>query len=208
MSETDKKTPQEPVSPLLILASSSSYRAALLKRLGQAFETCDPEVDETPVPGEPPQALASRLALEKAQTVAIRYPNSLVIGSDQVAVCGDERLDKPGDLEHARLQLRLSAGRIVTFYTGVALVCASTGLALEHVEPFEVTVRDLSPAQIDNYLQREEPFDCAGSFKWEGLGIALFRDMRGSDPTSLEGLPLIALTDLLRQAGVDVLGAS
>ncbi|MEJ2532622.1 MAG: Maf family nucleotide pyrophosphatase [Halioglobus sp.] len=189
----------------IILASSSPYRRQLLERLQLPFRCVPPEADETPLPGEHPGALAGRLALDKARVVAAVEPRALVIGSDQVASLDGLVLGKPGSHAAARQQLRASSGRVLHFWTGLAVVCRARGLELRHTEPFSVHFRDLADAAIDAYLTREQPFDCAGSFKWEGLGIALFEKLAGNDPTSLEGLPLIALTGLLGQAGIDIL---
>ena len=189
----------------LILASTSPYRKRLLSRLSLPFETSAPGSDESPRSGEAPEALARRLAEAKALAVANSYQSSLVIGSDQVATVDGQLLNKPGDHDTATAQLRAAAGREVTFYTGVALCCAETGLNAQHVEPFRVRLRPLSDAQIEYYLNTEQPYDCAGSFKCEGLGISLFEAMTGDDPTSLEGLPLITLTSMLTTAGYPVL---
>jgi septum formation protein len=189
----------------LILASTSPYRRQLLERLQLSFRCLPPQVDETPLPGESPRALATRLALAKAHAVSRLYPEALVIGSDQVACLGERIMGKPGGLEVATEQLRASSGNEVRFYTSIALVCAATDHEAFHVEPFSVNFRMLSEAHIANYLAKEQPYDCAGSFKCEGLGIALFESLRGNDPTSLEGLPLIALTDMLARAGMPVI---
>jgi len=189
----------------IILASTSPYRRALLERLQLPFRSLDPGVDETPRPGESPPALARRLALEKARAVADRHPRALVIGSDQVAACNGCFLPKPGTPANARRQLLDSAGREVLFYTAVALVTSGGQRERCHLETTTARFRPLSASQVEVYLAREEPFDCAGSFKVEGLGIALFEGIEGRDPSALEGLPLIALTDLLAEAGVDVL---
>ncbi|WP_269845665.1 Maf family protein [Haliea alexandrii] len=189
----------------LILASTSPYRKALLARLQRPFRCLPPETDETPQVGESGEQLALRLAVDKARSVARAHPHSLIIGSDQVAVLDDTLIGKPGNLDNARQQLSASSGRRVLFLTGLALCHAASGLELTHVEPFSVHFRELSAAAIESYLAREQPLDCAGSFKCEGLGIALFNRMEGADPTSLEGLPLIALTSLLGQAGYPVL---
>jgi septum formation protein len=191
----------------IILASTSPYRRHLLERFGIPFECQPPNIDEAPMPGELPAALATRLALEKAQTVAQQYPEALVIGSDQVAALQNRLLGKPGNKETAQEQLSSCSGREVQFYTGLALVCSQSGYLGQHVEPFSVRFRTLTASAINNYLDREQPYDCAGSFKWEGLGIVLFTELSGRDPTSLEGLPLIALTTLLLEAGVEVLGS-
>lgn len=189
----------------LILASTSPYRRSLLERLQLPFRCLAPDADETPLPGEAPAALAARLALAKARSIARTNPTSLVIGSDQVAALGDRLLGKPGNYANAREQLLASAGQSVQFFTGLALCCESSGFEEVLVEPFRVQFRPLGGAAIDTYLAREQPFDCAGSFKCEGLGIALFQQMSGNDPTSLEGLPLIALTSVLQRAGYPVL---
>ncbi|MDO8862319.1 nucleoside triphosphate pyrophosphatase [Haliea sp. E1-2-M8] len=189
----------------LILASTSPYRRALLQRLQTPFQCIAPDAAETPLPGEAGEALATRLALAKARSVARDHPASLVIGSDQVASLAGRLLGKPGNLDTARQQLLASAGRAVEFFTGVALCCEETGFEAVLVAPFTVHFRALDRAVIDNYLAREQPFDCAGSFKCEGLGIALFERLVGDDPTSLEGLPLIGLTSLLQRAGYPVL---
>ncbi len=189
----------------LILASTSPYRRALLQRLQLPFRCLAPAVDETPLPGEAPGALAARLALAKAHSIASTHPSCLVIGSDQVASLEGTLLGKPGNHANARAQLLASAGKEVRFFTGLTLCCRDTGFEATVVEPFSVQFRHLAPAAIDNYLAREQPFDCAGSFKCEGLGIALFQRMLGDDPSSLEGLPLIALTSLLERAGYPVL---
>ncbi len=189
----------------LILASTSPYRQQLLARLRVPFETQAPGTDESPLLNEPPAALAERLAVAKARDVAAQHPDKLVIGSDQVATLDGDFLGKPGDHATAVAQLRASSGREVTFFTGLSLQCLARGLNLRHVEPFAVRFRQLSEAEIQHYLLAEQPYDCAGSFKCEGLGISLFEAMLGSDPSSLEGLPLIALTSLLQEAGYPVL---
>jgi septum formation protein len=189
----------------IILASTSPYRRRLLERLQLPFRCVPPATDETPHPGELPETLAGRLALEKARDVAVIEPHALVIGSDQVASLEGVILGKPGSHAAAREQLRASSGRAVRFWTGLAVVCRAQRLELRHTECFSVRFRHLVDNAIDDYLAREQPFDCAGSFKWEGLGIALFEKLEGCDPTSLEGLPLIALTTLLEQAGIDIL---
>lgn len=191
----------------IILASSSPYRKRLLGRLQLPFSCVSPDVDESPRPGEQAAALASRLALAKAAAVAASYPDALVIGSDQVAARGDMLMGKAGTHAAAREQLRASSGNEVRFYTSVALLRhREPAFEKFHVERFCVHFRVLAANVIENYLQREQPYDCAGSFKCEGLGIALFDRLEGDDPTSLEGLPLIALTGLLAEAGIDVLG--
>lgn len=192
----------------IILASTSAYRKALLQRLQMSFRCEAPAVEESRLPGEAPAAMARRLALAKAQSVAGLHPEALVIGSDQVAALGDTIMGKPGSHEAARAQLAACSGRELQFYTGVALACEARGLQQFHVEPFRVSFRRLDSARIEHYLQRERPYDCAGSFKCEGLGIALFKRLQGDDPTSLEGLPLISLVRLLGVAGVDVLAGA
>jgi septum formation protein len=189
----------------IILASSSPYRRRLLERLQLTFQCIPPEIEEIPLSGEMPAAMAQRLARVKAQSVAAFFPNAIVIGSDQVASIEGSILGKPGSFDMAEAQLRTCSGRDVRFHTAVTLVCLERGLERFHVEPFDVRFRILSATQIANYLRREQPYDCAGSFKVEGLGIALFEGLTGNDPTSLEGLPLIKLTELLAEAGLDVL---
>jgi septum formation protein len=188
----------------LVLASTSRYRRELLERLGLPFVTDKPETDETPLPGEAPAATAERLALEKARAVAARHPDALIIGSDQVASVGAERFGKPGTIENAIAQLKAMRGRSIVFHTAVALLDAASGQASVEMVPTEVAFRPLSDAEIIRYVERERPLDCAGSAKSEGLGIALLEYIRGDDPNALIGLPLIALTRLLRQAGVSL----
>jgi septum formation protein len=190
----------------VVLASTSRYRQVLLERLGMPFECADPEVGEAALPGEAPAATARRLAEAKARAVAIRFPDSLVIGSDQVASCEGARLDKPGSHENAVRQLTRVSGKTALFDTAVALLDTKSSRLETRVVPCRVTFRSLSAAQIDRYLRLEQPYDCAGSAKAEGLGIALIERMETEDPTSLVGLPLIALCELLRDAGFDVLG--
>jgi 7-methyl-GTP pyrophosphatase len=189
----------------IILASTSNYRRQLLERLGLPFRQMDPKTDETALPGELPEALAERLALAKARALADANPHALIIGSDQVAALGEQVYGKPGNFNKARSQLASCAGKSLKFHTGLALVCADSALQLSCVQPFTVVFRDLTPGEIDNYLRAEQPYDCAGSFKWEALGISLFEKLLGDDPTALEGLPLIALCRMLREAGVKVI---
>lgn len=189
----------------IILASSSPYRQALLKRLQLTFECISPATDETPQPHESCRDLAERLALEKAKSVAKQHPGALVIGSDQTASVGRQRLVKPGNHANAVAQLKACSGKQVVFYTGLALAHHARGFSQSLTVPFTVHFRTLNERQIDAYLKKEQPYDCAGSFKCEGLGISLFSALEGGDPSALEGLPLIALTDLLAVAGVDVL---
>ncbi len=191
----------------LILASSSRYRASLLERLGLHFAAEAPDVDETAAPGESPVALVERLSLEKARAVAARHEQALVIGSDQLASLDGEILGKPGTEERAIEQLSALSGRTVTFLTGLALVNAASGAsACLHV-PTPVRFRTLTQPMIVDYVRREQPLDCAGAFKSEGLGIALFESIGGDDPSALIGLPLISLCSLLAAEGVSVLGA-
>ncbi len=191
----------------LVLASTSPSRRALLERLGLAFTAAAPEVDETRRPGESPQVLVLRLAEAKARAVARAHPDALIIGSDQVACLDDAVLGKPGDRATAIAQLERASGRCVLFQTGLCLLDARNGRAQTLVEPFRVHFRALTAAQIAGYLDREEPYNCAGSFKSEGLGIALFERLEGDDPNALIGLPLIRLIPLLEAAGIRPLGA-
>lgn len=188
----------------LVLASSSSYRRALLDRLGLAFEVVAPGVDERPLPAERPAQTALRLSVVKAQSLRARFPDALIIGSDQVAALGNERLDKPGSHENAVRQLRRVSGRAVDFHTAVTLFDSATAQLQSKVVPCRVTFRSLDDERIERYLRREQPYDCAGSAKAEGLGIALIARMETDDPTSLVGLPLIALTGMLEAAGLPV----
>ncbi len=189
----------------LVLASSSPYRRELLSRLGLPFAWAAPAIDETPRPDESPEGLVRRLALAKARALADAHPHALVIGSDQVAVNDGQVLGKPGNRGRALDQLRAAAGREVVFLTSLCLLDAETGDHRIEVVPTAVRFRALGEAQLAAYIDREQPYDCAGSFKAEGLGIALFEAIRGDDPTALVGLPLIALTRLLAAAGVEVL---
>ena len=189
----------------LILASTSPFRRAVLEKLGIPFETASPEVDETPLPGESPEALVERLAITKAQAVASKRDRGLVIGSDQVAVIDGEILGKPGSHEQAVEQLRRASGRRVTFLTGLALVNAASGHVQSEVVPFHVHFRSLTESMIENYLQREQPYNCAGSFKSEALGIVLFERLEGDDPNTLIGLPLIRLVRMLEVEGFSIL---
>ncbi|MBA1443391.1 MAG: Maf-like protein [Chromatiales bacterium] len=190
----------------LVLGSTSPFRRELLNRLGIAFETASPEIDETPVPDEAPEALVTRLARLKAEAVRESWPNALIIGSDQVATIDGEILGKPGSHERAVEQLSKAAGKRVSFSTGLCLLNSRTGNTQVCCEPFHVYFRQLEQAAIEHYLQREQPYNCAGSFKSEGLGITLFEKMEGDDPNSLIGLPLIRLVDMLANEGWDILG--
>ncbi|WP_237056621.1 Maf family protein [Microbulbifer sediminum] len=189
----------------LILASSSPYRRALLEQLELPFECASPHINEEALTGESGPELAARLASEKARALAARYPHGLIIGSDQVAECDGRLLGKPGTPEKAEEQLSACSGRRVCFHTGLSLLQAASGRQLTQVEPFSVIFRELTPGQIRRYVEREQPLDCAGSFKVEGLGIALFEKMEGSDYNSLIGLPLIRLVNMLRQFDIDPL---
>ncbi len=186
----------------LVLGSTSRYRKELLARLGLRFETASPRFDETPLAGEAPAATALRLATGKARSLAGAFPDALIIGADQVASLGRERLDKPGDHATAVKQLRAASGKTASFETAVVLLDAASGALQSAVVPCDVSFRPLDDAQIEAYLQREQPYDCAGSAKAEGLGIALIARIRTDDPTSLIGLPLIALSGMLAGAGL------
>ncbi len=191
--------------PALVLASSSSYRQTLLRQLGLPFECASPDIDETPLPQETPLALVQRLASAKAAALAKTYPNHLIIGSDQAASLDGQILGKPMELCAARAQLTKASGRRVEFFTGLCLLDSRSETSQCLVEPFSVVFRKLSAAQIERYLLREKPFDCAGSFKVEGLGIALFERLEGRDYSALIGLPLIQLCTLLQAAGIEVI---
>jgi septum formation protein len=198
--------------PPLILGSTSRYRRELLERLRLPFEVASPQVDETPLPGEAPATLAIRLALAKAREVAGRFPEAVVIGSDQVADVDGQPIGKPGTHERAVAQLKQMSGRSVVFQTAVAVVRGATSgsPAFEAVQLAPVTVRfrTLSESEIERYLRLEQPYDCAGSAKCETLGIALLEAIESDDPTALVGLPLIRTCELLRQAGLDPLAAA
>lgn len=188
----------------LLLASSSPYRRELLSRLALPFTWQAPAIDESPQPEESAEHLVRRLAEEKANALALTHQQHLIIGSDQVAVLDGHILGKPGHAEGAREQLEAASGRTVRFLTGLALLNSQTGRIQIDVVPFSVHFRALSAAQIERYLQKDQPYDCAGSFKAEGLGISLFRAMEGGDGTSLIGLPLIRLVDMLLAEGVEL----
>ena len=187
----------------LVLASTSPYRRALLERLGLPFEVVAPKCDEAPLPNEAPQETASRLAVLKARSLG--HPNALVIGSDQVAVSDGTRLDKPGDHATATRQLRALSGKSADFHTAVALLDSKSGNLQQRVVRCRVVFRSLDDGMIERYLRREQPYDCAGSAKIEGLGIALVERIHTEDPTALIGLPLIALTEMLERAGLAVI---
>lgn len=191
--------------PTLVLASTSAYRKELLTRLGLPFTTAAPEVDETPLPDETPPQLVRRLAELKARAVAARYPGALIIGSDQVAVIDGQILGKPGNHERAVAQLRLASGKRLDFFTGLCLFNAASSNLQVEVVSFGVIFRRLSDQQIENYLRREQPYHCAGSFKSEALGVALCERLDGEDPSALIGLPLIRLVRMLEQENVSVI---
>lgn len=184
----------------LILASTSTYRANLLKRLGFPFETTAPAVDESRLPDEPFDGLAARLSQAKAKSIP--HPSALIIGSDQVAVVGERQLHKPGSVNDAMQQLEFIRGKTVDFYTGVALWNTATDRCQNEVIQYKATLRDLSNHEITAYVAADSPLDCAGAFKWERLGISLMVSLEGTDPTALEGLPLISLCNMLRNEGL------
>ena len=192
-------------TPQIVLASTSKYRRELLARLGLPFEVAAPLVDETALPNEAPEDSARRLAEAKARAVADRFPQAIVIGSDQVAILEGSVLGKPGSHANALRQLKAMRGKEVAFHTALCVCDAASGQALTRVLPYYVRFRDYSDAQIERYLRREQPYDCAGSARCEGLGIALIAEMRGADPNALIGLPLIALTEMLAALGVSIL---
>ena len=194
-----------PAIPQIILASTSTYRRELLSRLCLPFDVESPGVDETPLPQEAPEDTARRLAESKARAVAERFPQAVVIGSDQVAVLDGSALGKPGNHANAVRQLRAMRAKEVAFHTALCVCSAASGRALTRVVPYRVRFRDFTDAQIERYLEREQPYDCAGSARCEGLGIVLIEEMRGDDPNALIGLPLIALTEMLTEFGVSVL---
>ena len=205
---TTTSTPSAPPAPPsrpLVLGSTSRYRRELLERLRIPFAVSAPDVDETPQPGEAPQALARRLALAKARAVAALHPEAVVIGSDQVADLAGQPLGKPGEHARAVQQLRQMRGQTVIFQTALAVVCLDSGFEQVDLAEVRVVFRDLSDDEIEAYLLAEQPYDCAGSAKSEGLGIALLESIDNDDPTALIGLPLIRTARLLRQAGVKLL---
>lgn len=189
----------------ILLASSSIYRRQLLTKLGLAFDFAKPDQDESPLPDEKPDALVLRLAEAKARSLAVGFPNHLIIGSDQVASFNQTILGKPGNFDNAKQQLMSFRGQSVIFYTGLCLLNAESQNCQTYLETDIVNFRELSESEIENYLEREQPFDCAGSFKSEGLGISLFTKIQSRDPNSLIGLPLIGLIDLLKQEGINPL---
>ena len=197
----------ETVQRRLVLGSTSPYRRELLARLRIPFEVAAPDVDETAHPNETPQQLACRLAMTKARAVAARFPDHVVIGSDQVADLAGQALGKPGNHERAVAQLRQMRGQTVIFQTAVAVVCQASGFAQMDLAQVRVLFRDVSDSEIETYLLAEKPYDCAGSAKSEGLGIALLDAIDSDDPTALIGLPLIRTCQMLRAAGMAILSA-
>ena len=193
--------------PTIVLASSSPYRQELLRKLGLQFTSISPDVDETPQKGESPETMVKRLAETKVHAISEQFPKALIIGSDQVAVLDGKVLGKPGNHQRAKEQLKAASAKKVTFFTGLCLYNSSTGHAQVDFVPFHVQFRKLTDEQIENYLLKEQPYNCAGSFKSEGLGIALFQCLEGEDPNALIGLPLIKLIDMLKVEGVNVLSA-
>lgn len=191
--------------PTLVLASTSPYRRELLARLGLPFVVANPQTDESPLPGETPEALALRLSEAKARAVADAYPDALIIGSDQVATVDGKIYGKPGDHQRAVAQLRELSGKTVNFFTGLCLYNSRSGRSQVQGVPTLVSFRQLDDLEIENYLRREPAYNCAGSAKSEGLGIALLSSLQGDDPNALVGLPLIALCDMLREEGVAIL---
>ena len=191
----------KPVLRPLILASTSRYRAALLERFGLRFSTASPGVDEAGLPGEAPRTRAQRLSDAKAEAVARQYPEAVIIGGDQVPAVGPTMLDKPGNAARCREQLKLLSGASAEFHTACTVRCVAIDLTLTHVDTTTVRLRTLGDAEIDRYIEREQPFDCAGGFKAEALGITLFERMDSEDPTAIVGLPLIWLAGALRCAG-------
>ncbi|WP_077342842.1 Maf family protein [Pseudocolwellia agarivorans] len=191
-------------SRTIVLGSTSPFRKALLQKLNIPFECAKPDIDETAHKGETPIELVERLAIEKAQAIS-NFPNALIIGSDQVALCDDEILGKPHNFDNAVKQLTKFSGKAVTFYTGLCVLDSSTNKVHSLVEPFTVRFNELSQTEIENYIKAEEPYNCAGSFKSEGLGICLFNKLEGEDPNALIGLPLIKLVSLFKQHNFDVL---
>lgn len=202
---SDAATAFSTMQRALVLGSTSRYRQELLQRLRIPFSVAAPDVDETPLTGEAPAALAMRLALAKARAVASAFPQAVVIGSDQVADLDGVPLGKPGTHERAVVQLRQMRGRTVIFQTAVAVVCLASGFEQASLAAVKVRFRPLSDAAIENYLQAEQPYDCAGSAKSEGLGIALLESIDSDDPTALIGLPLIRTCQLIEAAGIRLL---
>ena len=191
--------------PQIVLASTSPFRRELLGKLGLPFETANPAADESVLPGESPEDTALRLSEVKARAVAKQYPDALIIGSDQVACLDGQIFGKPGTHDNAVRQLKSMRGRTINFFTGLCLFNAKTGKAQIRGVPTLVTFRNLSDEEIENYLRKEQPYNCAGSAKSEGLGIAVIEKMQGDDPNALVGLPLIALCEMLRKENVFVI---
>ena len=189
----------------LVLGSTSPFRKALLQRLGIDFECDSPDIDETPLKDEPVEEMVVRLAIAKAQAISARHPDSLIIGSDQSAVLNGEKLSKPGNFENAFKQLSRASGQKITFQTGLCLLNTRTGNIQSSCVPYTVVFKELTPTMIENYLHKEEPYNCAGSFKSEALGIALFERFEGNDPNALIGLPLIELVNFLDNEGFSIL---
>lgn len=189
----------------LVLASSSPYRQKLLQQLQLQFEAISPEIDETPLPGESPLKLVERLAVAKARAVAEGCADCLVIGSDQVAVHDDEIVGKPDNHDDAVRQLQYASGKSITLYTGLALINSNTNAVQSEVVPFTIHFRDLTREQIENYLKKDQPYNCAGSVKSESLGVALFERFDGDDPNALIGLPLIRLVRMLEHEGIAII---
>jgi MAF protein len=191
-------------TPHIILGSSSKYRRQLLEKLKISFKQLSPDIDETPHPQEPASNLCQRLARSKAEALALLHPQAVIIASDQCAALGDAILGKPGTRDGATTQLKACNGRTVRFFTAICVYDGKGGY-LEDMDTFDVTFRSLSQSQIERYVDIDQPLDCAGSFKSEGFGIALFSQMSGNDPNTLIGLPLIKLIDLLEKAGIQIL---
>ncbi|PCI53542.1 MAG: septum formation inhibitor Maf [Gammaproteobacteria bacterium] len=189
----------------LVLGSTSIFRQTILEKLNLPFQTAKPNIDETALTNETPQALVERLAIEKAKAVAHKFPNALIIGSDQVAVCAGEILGKPHNFNNGVKQLKKFSNKSVTFYTGLCVFDSENDKVISLVEPFIVHFNVLSQDEIESYLKTEQPYNCAGSFKSEALGICLFKKLEGDDPNTLVGLPLIKLVGLLKQHGLNVL---
>jgi len=204
MNKTPTSPNQDSTTPKLVLGSSSPFRRELLARLGIPFVTESPDINEDALPSETPEDLVLRLAEEKARAAGQNHPDSLVIGSDQVACLDGRILGKPGNRANAIIQLQQSAGKRLTFYTGLCLFNTASNQEQIACESFHVHFRQLSNEQIERYVDREQPFNCAGSFKSEGLGIALFDRLEGDDPNALIGLPLIRLIDMLAEEGVEI----
>jgi len=188
----------------IVLASTSVFRKMLLEKLSVEFATGSPDIDESTVDNEAPEALVKRLSEAKARALSEDYPENLIIGSDQVACIDDEILGKPGNFDNALLQLRKASGKVVTFYTGLSLLNSANGHVQTLCEPFKVHFRQLNDEQISRYLNHEQPYNCAGSFKSEGYGVSLFERLEGDDPNTLIGLPLIQLIKILDNEGVHI----